>query len=134
MVEVAVVEVALNDLIVRAPARTASPFTESKVPGVEVPIPILEFNPSIEKIDAAVGEVANENAFTAEGRVEVADVWNASVSDAAEDEANVMTLESRKVSPATEKVVAGVTVAIPRRRFVASTVRKFAESRVVAPE
>src|SRR3989338_9415431 len=67
--------------------------SERTAPGVEVPIPILEFNPSIEKMDAAVGEVANENAFTAEGRVEVADVWNASVSDAAEDEANVMTLE-----------------------------------------
>ena len=69
----AVVEVALNVRNVEVPATTEAPFTESMVPGVEVPIPILEFNPSIEKIEAAVGEVANENAFTADGRVVVDD-------------------------------------------------------------
>ena len=71
--EVAVVEVALNERMVRAPASTASPFTESKVPGVVVPMPILEFVPSMESMDAAVGEVANENAFTADGIVVVED-------------------------------------------------------------
>ena len=68
---------------------------------MEVPIPILPaplaptLLPSIEKIDAAVGEVANENEFIADGIVEVADFWNASVSDAAEEEAKVITFESR---------------------------------------
>ncbi|KKW33514.1 MAG: hypothetical protein UY78_C0010G0009 [Parcubacteria group bacterium GW2011_GWA1_53_13] len=49
----------------------------------------------MEKIGVPVSEVANEKALTAEGRVEVADFWNASVSEEADDEANVMTFESR---------------------------------------
>ena len=73
----------------------ADAASERTAPGVDVPMPILEFKLSIEKIDAAVGEVANENAFIADGIVLVADFWNASVSDAAEEEAKVMTFESR---------------------------------------
>ena len=134
MVEVAVVEVALNDLIVRAPARTASPLTPKVVPGVEVPMPILEFKLSIERIEAAVGDVANEKALTALGIVVVADFWNASVSDAADDEAKVMTFESRYVSPAMDRVFPGVEVPIPSREFVMSVVRKLAESMEPIPE
>ena len=46
---------------------------ENKALGLDDPIPTLPLAPSMERIGAAVGEVANENAFTAEGIVEVAD-------------------------------------------------------------
>ena len=58
---------------------------------------------------------------------------NTTVVVAAEEDEMVITFESREVLPATERVVAGVAVASPRRRFVASTVRKFAESIVPMP-
>ena len=38
------------------------------------------------------------------------------------------------VDPCTERVEPGVVVPMPKTELVVSTVRKFAESRVVAPE
>ena len=64
----------------------------------------------------------------------VADFWNASVSEAADDEAKVMTFESRYASPAMDRVFPGVEVPIPSREFVMSVVRKLAESMEPIPE
>ena len=47
MVLVAVVEVAVNERTVSAPARTASPLTPRVVPGVVEPIPRREFPVSV---------------------------------------------------------------------------------------
>src|SRR3989338_9221280 len=72
---------------------------EKNAAGVPVPMPTrgmpLADDP-IERIGDTLVDVANENALTVlSGRVVVADFWNASVSDAADDEANVITFESR---------------------------------------
>ena len=49
----------------------AAPFTESVAPGAVFKMPIRELVVSKERNGIAVVEVANENAFTAEGIVEV---------------------------------------------------------------
>src|SRR3989344_9297527 len=72
---------------------------EKSAAGVPVPMPIrgMPFaDDPIERIGDTLVDVANENALTVlSGIVVVADFWNASVSDAADDEANVITFESR---------------------------------------
>src|SRR3989344_7220506 len=94
------------------------PGTVNKLLGFAVPIPTLfEFG-------------SMTNVFESKLRP----FPRTTVVVAAEEDAIVITFESRQVLPAMENVVAGVTVAIPRRRFVASTVRKVAESMVEAPE
>jgi len=50
------------------------------------------------------------------------------------EEPRLMRLESRYALPPTERRALGVVVPIPRKLLVESTVRKFAESRVLTPE
>src|SRR3989338_9038242 len=65
--------------------------------GAAVPIPTFPLAPSMEKIGGLPTAVVVPilHAFTNAGIVLVADFWNASVSEEADDEANVITFESR---------------------------------------
>ena len=64
------------------------------------------------------------------------DIWRATrqVVDAAVDDPTDLSFDTSQRLPPTERCWAGVEVAIPRNELAVSTVRKSAESMVVAPE
>ena len=90
----------------------------SNVPrGLEVPIPTLPLSPSMEKMGLESGpegvEVAKAKALSCGWIVEVAVRLKLKVRSTAEDEAKLITLESKKALPLTDNGMDGVAVAIP---------------------
>ena len=102
------------------------PLTDNPDIGELVPIPILEFNESIENIGVPVIELANEKAFTAEANVLVAVLAKFNCNPDAVEEPNVTKFESKYVFPATDNLETGVVVPTPKKRFVSSQTKPVA--------
>lgn len=143
-------EVALDVLRIDPPVRV-SPFEERRPAEINPPLNVDEavdeailmmpenveeaLSESIAKMGAVtLVPVAIVNAYLVLiGIVVVALLWYETVRLAALDDEIVMRFESRYVLPPTERWEEGVEVAIPRKLFVASTLRKLAEESAVDP-
>ena len=117
-VEVAVVEITFSRSVWRAPVSTVDvPAT------VETMFPPVIFNPLVEERPAVVMPPEKvEDAVEVEMILKIVEVPYTVMGPA------------MVVEPCTERGVPGVEVPMPKKLLVVSTVRKFAESSVVAPE
>lgn len=111
-------------------------WMERRDPGVALPTPILELSVSKESKGMLDVDLLNENALIVD--VDMVVVASSTMliiveveREVGEEEPMVMRFESRYTLPPTERWAEGVVVAMPRKRLVVCTVRKFAESSVV---